>query len=309
VRDVVDDSGAVLNHVVYDAFGGVTSQTNASVVFRYGYTARELDAESGLQYNRARYLDSFTGKFISEDPISFQGGDFNLSRYVFNSPITHLDPDGLRSRELSALFTNSYFSKSTVLIYNDTLPNISAAYAIAAAWFDAITTGELGEPEKPPSRGSLVFRNLKDDRVPSLVPARAGKANLRSFSTSFIEGLAGLTVPTIDLKKDDLKRTHGTLQPYTDIEEVKFGYKVQDKAPMLCRYIPQNVEEEDERSKAHQAVRNKILSSPPTPTQEPSRNFTLPDFSFPNIIPFIPLFNPFERAGQPHKKVNKIRRQ
>ena len=50
VRDVVDDSGTVLNHVVYDAFGGVTSQTDESVVFRYGYTAREFDAESGLQY-------------------------------------------------------------------------------------------------------------------------------------------------------------------------------------------------------------------------------------------------------------------
>jgi hypothetical protein len=32
VRDVVDDSGTVLNHVVYDAFGGVTSQTDESVV-------------------------------------------------------------------------------------------------------------------------------------------------------------------------------------------------------------------------------------------------------------------------------------
>ena len=49
VRDVVDNSGTVLNHIVYDAFGGVTSQTDESVVFRYGYTARELDAESGLQ--------------------------------------------------------------------------------------------------------------------------------------------------------------------------------------------------------------------------------------------------------------------
>ncbi|MCA6564983.1 MAG: hypothetical protein IM559_12415 [Pseudanabaena sp. M151S2SP2A07QC] len=94
VRDVVDDSGTVLNHVVYDAFGGVTSQTDESVVFRYGYTARELDAESGLQYNRARYLDSFTGKFISEDPISFKGGDSNLYRYVFNSPTNFLDSSG-----------------------------------------------------------------------------------------------------------------------------------------------------------------------------------------------------------------------
>jgi RHS repeat-associated protein len=100
VRDVVDNSGAVLNHVVYDAFGGVTSQTNASVVFRYGYTARELDAESGLQYNRARYLDSFTGKFISEDPISFAGGDSNLYRYVFNSPIGYSDPSGLSTQTL-----------------------------------------------------------------------------------------------------------------------------------------------------------------------------------------------------------------
>jgi len=64
-------------------------------VFRYGYTARELDAESGLQYNRARYLDSFTGKFISEDPISFQAGDSNLYRYVENNPIVNTDPSGL----------------------------------------------------------------------------------------------------------------------------------------------------------------------------------------------------------------------
>jgi RHS repeat-associated protein len=106
VRDVVDDSGTVLNHIVYDAFGGVTSQTDESVVFRYGYTARELDAESGLQYNRARYLDSFTGKFISEDPIGFGGGDSNLYRYVFNSPIRYTDPSGLFVVEGATSTTN-----------------------------------------------------------------------------------------------------------------------------------------------------------------------------------------------------------
>jgi len=96
VRDVVDDSGTVLNHIVYDAFGGVTSQTDESVVFRYGYTARELDAESGLQYNRARYFDPAVGRFISEDKIGFGGGDANLYRYVFNSPVDLTDPSGLR---------------------------------------------------------------------------------------------------------------------------------------------------------------------------------------------------------------------
>jgi RHS repeat-associated protein len=95
VRDVVDSSGTVQNHIVYDSFGNITSQSNSSVIFRFGYTAREFDAESGLQYNRARYLDTFTGRFISEDKIGFGGEDLNLYRYVENSPIIFIDPTGL----------------------------------------------------------------------------------------------------------------------------------------------------------------------------------------------------------------------
>jgi hypothetical protein len=77
VRDVVDNSGTVQNHIVYDAFGNIISQTNPSVEFRYTYTARELDKES-----------------IQEDKIGFGGGDTNLSRYVVNSPLNLTDPSG-----------------------------------------------------------------------------------------------------------------------------------------------------------------------------------------------------------------------
>jgi RHS repeat-associated protein len=106
VRDVVDNAGVVQNHVVYDAFGGVTSQSNSSVVFRYGYTARELDAESGLQYNRARYLDSFNGRFISEDPAGVNV-DANLYRYAFNQPVTMNDPEGLTGRIVPGTFQSN----------------------------------------------------------------------------------------------------------------------------------------------------------------------------------------------------------
>jgi uncharacterized protein RhaS with RHS repeats len=34
------------------------------------------------------------GRFISEDPISFVGGDVNLYRYVGNSPVDGIDPMG-----------------------------------------------------------------------------------------------------------------------------------------------------------------------------------------------------------------------
>ncbi|MHB9050224.1 MAG: RHS repeat-associated core domain-containing protein, partial [Pirellulales bacterium] len=62
---------------------------------RFTYTARELDSDTGLYYYRARWYDAATGKFMSEDPIDFAGGDQNLYRYVRNSPLLYTDPSGL----------------------------------------------------------------------------------------------------------------------------------------------------------------------------------------------------------------------
>jgi RHS repeat-associated protein len=94
VKDLLDGNGTIISHIAYDSFGRVISNTG-NIDFRYGYTGREADAETGLDYYRARYYDAFAGKFISEDPIGFYGGDSNLSRYVFNSPTNWSDPTGL----------------------------------------------------------------------------------------------------------------------------------------------------------------------------------------------------------------------
>jgi RHS repeat-associated protein len=95
IRDVLDGNGTILNHVTYDSFGKVVGQSNAGVEFRYGYTGREADGETGLDYYRARYYDASNGRFISEDPLGFGAGDGNLSRYVGNSPTNWNDPSGL----------------------------------------------------------------------------------------------------------------------------------------------------------------------------------------------------------------------
>jgi RHS repeat-associated protein len=96
VRDVVDGNGAVVNHLVYDSFGNIESESNGAIDFRFGYTGREFDAESGQYYYRARYYDAGVGRFLSEDPISFSGGDANLYRYVSNGSPNLIDPDGYR---------------------------------------------------------------------------------------------------------------------------------------------------------------------------------------------------------------------
>jgi len=56
---------------------------------------REHEEETGDYYYRARYYNPGTGRFLSEDPIGFAGGDTNLYRYVQNNPISFVDPQGM----------------------------------------------------------------------------------------------------------------------------------------------------------------------------------------------------------------------
>jgi RHS repeat-associated protein len=95
VRDVIDSMATVVNHIRYDSFGKITSETNAAVDFLFAYTGRERDEETGLYYYRARYYDPAVGRFVSEDPMGFAAGDTNLVRYVGNGPIDTADPSGL----------------------------------------------------------------------------------------------------------------------------------------------------------------------------------------------------------------------
>jgi RHS repeat-associated protein len=55
-----------------------------------------FDEESGLHYNRYRYYDPHSGRFVSKDPTGFDGGN-NFHQYAPN-PIEWVDPFGLQRR-------------------------------------------------------------------------------------------------------------------------------------------------------------------------------------------------------------------
>ena len=95
VRDLVNSSGTVQNHIKYDSFGKVTAESNSAVDHIYAFTGRERDEETGLQYQRARYLDVLTGRWVSEDPLGFLASDTNLARYVGNRPANARDWSGM----------------------------------------------------------------------------------------------------------------------------------------------------------------------------------------------------------------------
>jgi RHS repeat-associated protein len=67
-------AGSITSTASYDSFGSSTK----SLGTRYQFAGREADTFAGLYYNRARWLDRNPGRFISKDPIGFNGGDVNL---------------------------------------------------------------------------------------------------------------------------------------------------------------------------------------------------------------------------------------
>ncbi|MGH9949597.1 MAG: RHS repeat domain-containing protein, partial [Pyrinomonadaceae bacterium] len=89
---LADNTGALTASNSYDSFG---NPTNSAFSSRYQFTGREFDSFSGLQFSRARFFDPKLGRFISEDPIGFEGGDVNLYGYVHNNPTNRRDPLGL----------------------------------------------------------------------------------------------------------------------------------------------------------------------------------------------------------------------
>jgi RHS repeat-associated protein len=100
IRDVAEfDSLAIIttvaNHREYDVYGNINNETNPAVDNIFAFTGRELDETTGLQDYRARAYDVLIGRFISEDPLVFWGGDSNLQRYVRNHPVSGVDPSGL----------------------------------------------------------------------------------------------------------------------------------------------------------------------------------------------------------------------
>jgi len=99
--DVIADTTTVENHVVYDAFGQITAESDPSVVLLVAFTGRERDLESDLQYNRFRYYDAAIGRWMSQDPIGFAAGDGNLVRYVASNPVSNRDPSGLQESSLN----------------------------------------------------------------------------------------------------------------------------------------------------------------------------------------------------------------
>lgn len=91
-RGLLDGSGNTVGTYTYGPFGDVQSHTGTATT-PFGYAGQYTDADSGLQYLRARYYDSSTGQFLTVDPLVAITGE--AYSYAADAPINNVDPSGL----------------------------------------------------------------------------------------------------------------------------------------------------------------------------------------------------------------------
>jgi len=102
IRDIIQstESGVITQaHIIYDAYGNVISCKNSegqtvNNPLLFSYTGKAFDTDTALQNNINRWYDASIGRWLSTDPIGFEGNDTNLYRYVSNTPNLSLDYNG-----------------------------------------------------------------------------------------------------------------------------------------------------------------------------------------------------------------------
>jgi RHS repeat-associated protein len=96
VTDLINDSGSVVDHIDYSAFGNVLDQSSPTAADRFvGFAGMEQDSVTGLNLAVFRQENPGTGRWDSQDPLGFAAGDADLYEYVGNHPAGSSDSLGL----------------------------------------------------------------------------------------------------------------------------------------------------------------------------------------------------------------------
>ena len=125
VRALTDTTGAVTDTYDYDAFGNLIHSTG-STPNNYLFAGEQFDPDLRLYYNRARYLNVSTGRFLTMDLYEGRTQDpQSLHKYLYagNDSVNASDPTGKLGLEdvsaavatIGTLASSMYIQATTVL--------------------------------------------------------------------------------------------------------------------------------------------------------------------------------------------------
>jgi RHS repeat-associated protein len=95
-RLVMNESGTTVEWRDYDPFGLTMPSRSylSGAAAKEGFTGKERDSESGLDYFGARYYMSAIGRWTSVDPLAEEFPEWSPYSYAFDNPVRFVDPNG-----------------------------------------------------------------------------------------------------------------------------------------------------------------------------------------------------------------------
>jgi RHS repeat-associated protein len=128
----------VVNAYAYTPDGMILGENEAfAQPFKYVGQLGVMAEPNGLYYMRARYYNPAVGRFISEDPLGFGGGDVNLYVYAGNNPVVGVDPWGLSWRSVALGSTSAVLSTASLATMY--YPAVSAPLKAAGTFVGVIS--------------------------------------------------------------------------------------------------------------------------------------------------------------------------
>lgn len=194
-----DSSGQLMGTVDYSPYGVATG----SLLSRFGYAGEWVDTVTGYSYLRARWLDTETGTFLSEDPlVQMTNNAFGCTE---GDPITQIDPLGLSVwDDLRQSDGYKIFDKVNWTNVANTVGAVAIGVTIGAL---IVGTGGIAAPVI----GAVLFSATVASAVTATAAAGQTCVNDKSFETHLTSdcswGIAGAALSILPLAAKGSKLT------------------------------------------------------------------------------------------------------
>jgi RHS repeat-associated protein len=95
ITALVNSSQTIVASYKYDSFGRTLSLIGTMATANvYRFSSKEIEPNTGYYDYGFRFYDPLAQRWLNRDPLG-EEYDINLYRFVYNSPLNYVDPDGL----------------------------------------------------------------------------------------------------------------------------------------------------------------------------------------------------------------------
>ncbi len=215
-QELTDYSGEIMWSAKYRAYGNLATLDIAEIDNPLRFQGQYFDAETGLHYNRHRYYNPGTGRFLTPDPIKLAGG-LNNYQYVPN-PTGWVDPLGWTSGKGSCpgslSSSESPVGTPTKTSNNPLSPSLETDAHGNEIYYRTLSPEHLNElkanGEIPPTSETFIS--------PSQAYSSAYSGKLIRFTTK--------PGTMEELKKIGVTANSGTAPLFPDMDQAKKGWKL-----------------------------------------------------------------------------------